>query len=131
MSLRLALRLDAIVTGANGLAYLAAANLLDGPLGISAGVLRPIGAFLVVFAAAVWSVSARPEPARTGVLAVIAANVLWVVDSLAVVAFGWFSPTTGGAVWIVLQALTVAGFAALQAYALAASAPARRASAAA
>jgi hypothetical protein len=128
MSLRLALRLDAIVTGANGLAYLAAANLLDGPLGISAGVLRPIGAFLVVFAAAVWSVSSRSEPAPAGVLAVIAANVLWVVDSLAVVAFGWFSPTTGGSVWIVLQALTVAGFAALQAYALTASALSRRAS---
>ncbi|MFD0424247.1 hypothetical protein [Streptomyces parvus] len=49
---------------------------------------------------------------HTGLTAV--ANLLWVVLSLAVVVSGALSPTGVGAVWIVLQSLTVGGFAALQ-----------------
>ncbi|HEU4657539.1 MAG TPA: hypothetical protein VFR97_08445 [Capillimicrobium sp.] len=127
MSIRTALRLDAVVTGANGVAYLVAAGALDGLLGMPASFLRAVGAFLVVFAAAVWTVSSRPRPAGVGVLAVVVANVLWVVDSLALLAFDWLSPTTAGQVWVALQAVTVVGFAALQAYA--ASARTRRVSA--
>lgn len=51
--LRTVLKLDAAVTGVNGLAYLAAAEVLDGPLGISAALLRPAGAALFAFAGAV------------------------------------------------------------------------------
>ena len=115
---RLALRLDAVVTGANGVAYLAAASVLDGPLGIEATTLRPIGAFLVVYAIAVALVSRPERPSPTAVRIVIAANVIWAVDSLIVLAAGWLDPSTGGAVWIGLQALVVAGFAGLQAAAL-------------
>lgn len=49
--IRVALKLDAVVTGANGAAYLAAAGVLDGPLGLPEGFLRATGAFLIVFAA--------------------------------------------------------------------------------
>lgn len=115
---RLALRLDAIVTGANGAAYLAAATLLDGPLGMPASFLRWIGAFLLVFAAAVWLVSARREVSPLAVRAVIVLNAVWVIDSIALVGFGWHEPTTGGSVWVVLQAIVVAAFALLQAAAL-------------
>ena len=41
--LRPALRLDAVVTGVNGAGYLLGAPLLDGPLGLSAGLLRSGG----------------------------------------------------------------------------------------
>ncbi|WP_432008168.1 hypothetical protein [Streptomyces parvus] len=51
---------------------------------------------------------------HTGLTAVIVANLLWVVLSLVVVVSGALSPTGVGAVWIVLQSLTVGGFAALQ-----------------
>ncbi len=113
-SLRTALKLDAAVTGANGAAYLAAAGPLSSLLGIAPGPLRAIGAFLVVFALAV-AATARPAvPNRLAIAAVIAANVLWVVDSVAVLATGAWSPTAAGSVWIALQALTVAAFAALQ-----------------
>ncbi len=115
---RLALRLDAVVTGANGAAYLAAASLLDGPLGMPASFLRWIGAFLLVFAAAVWAVSARREVSPLAVRAVIVLNAFWVIDSLALVAFGWHDPTTGGSVWVALQAIVVAAFALTQAAAL-------------
>jgi len=115
---RVALGLDAVVTAANGVAYLAAATLLDGPLGMPAGFLRGVGAFLIVFAACVAYVGTRRQIDRSAVYAVIALNALWVVDSIALVALGWYGPTTGGSIWTILQAGVVAGFAALQAYAI-------------
>ncbi|WP_199583226.1 hypothetical protein [Blastococcus sp. TF02-09] len=54
--LRLALGLDAVVTGVNGAAYLLGAALLDGPLGLSPGLLRGVGVVLLGYAAAVWFV---------------------------------------------------------------------------
>jgi len=111
--LRLALRLDAVVSGLNGAAYLLAAAPLADLLGLDAGVLRGLGAFLLAFAAAVWLVADRPAP--PAVRTVVAGNALWAVGSLAAVATGLGSPTTLGAVWLVLQALVVAAFAALQA----------------
>jgi hypothetical protein len=115
MSLRTALKLDAIVTGANGAAYLVAAGPLEDLLGLEPALLRGIGAFLLLFAAAVWAVAARPQVSSSAALAVIAINVLWTVDSIAFLAAGLADPTTLGAIWIVMQALVVAAFAALQA----------------
>ena len=117
MSLRIALKLDAVVTGANGAAYLFAAGPLADLLGLSPTLLRSIGAFLLLFAAVVWLVAVRVEISPTAALVVIAVNVLWAIDSLAFVALGFSEPTTAGVVWIVLQALVVAGFAELQAVA--------------
>ena len=112
--LRTALRLDAVVTGANGAAYLLAAPLLDDLLGLSPGLLRGVGGFLLVFAGVVWLVGARtPVPAGPA-REVAAANLLWAAGSVVVVAVGAGTPTTVGAVWLVLQAGVVAGFAVLQ-----------------
>jgi len=110
--LRLALRLDAVVTGLNGTAYLAAASLLDDLLGLSPGLLRGTGAFLLVFAASVWLVATRPRP--WAVEAVVALNVAWAVGSVIAVVTDAFTPTTAGAAWLVLQAVVVAAFAVLQ-----------------
>ena len=115
---RLALKLDAVVTGANGVAYLALADVLDAPLGMPAGFLRGVGAFLLVFALAVWAAATRETVRPAAAAAVVAANLVWVVESVALVAFDWFTPATAGAVWTVLQAVVVGGFAALQLYAL-------------
>ncbi|WP_116452181.1 hypothetical protein [Blastococcus litoris] len=116
--LRTALRLDAVVTGANGLAYLAAAPLLDDLLGLPGALLRGAGAFLLAYAVAVWLVGAGPRISRAAVEAVVAANGLWAIGSVVAVVTGAGSPTTVGAVWLVLQAAVVAGFAALQITAL-------------
>ena len=113
--LRLALKLDAVVTGANGAAYLVLAGPLEDLLGVEASLLRPVGAFLIAFAAFVAYVATRPEVPRAGVTAVIEANVLWVIGSLAFVIAGVSSPETAGSVWTVMQAAVVAGFAGLQA----------------
>ena len=113
--LRLALRLDAVVSGAVGAAYLVAPGPLEDLLGVSSGTLVGVGAFMVAYAATVWFVSLAEAPNRLAVRAVIAGNALWTLASLVLAALDWASPTTAGTVWIVLQALTVGGFAALQA----------------
>jgi hypothetical protein len=112
--LRLALRLDAVVSAANGAAYLLATPVLVDLLGLSGGLLRGVGVFLLVYALAVWSVGARPRISGAAVEAVVVGNALWAVGSIVVVVTGFGSPTTVGAVWLVLQAVVVAGFAALQ-----------------
>ncbi|MGY1785304.1 hypothetical protein [Geodermatophilus sp. SYSU D00698] len=116
--LRVALRLDAVVTGANGLAYLAAAPLLSDLLGVPAGALRGLGAFLAVFAAGVALVAARPRVPRGATEVVVGANALWAAGSVATVVAGRFDLTAAGTVWVLLQAAVVAGFAALQLTAL-------------
>lgn len=111
--LRRFLAADAVVTGVNGLAYLAAAGPLGRFLGVDSGLLRALGAFLVVYAAAVGLLASRERPPMLPVRAVIDANLFWAVLSLVALA-AWLTPSTAGAVWTVLQALAVAGFAAAQ-----------------
>lgn len=110
--LRPALILDAAVTGLNGVVYLAAAGPLEDLLGLPAAWLRTAGAVLVAFALLVALASRRPSAGA--VSAIVAVNVAWVVGSLVFAIAGWGSPETAGTVWIVLQALVVAGFAELQ-----------------
>ena len=110
--LRLALRVDAVVSGLNGAAYLLLAGPLSDLLGLSTGVLRGVGVFLLVYGAAVWLVGDRP--AAPAVRTVITGNLLWTAGSVAVVVADLGTPTTIGAVWLVLQAVVVAGFAVLQ-----------------
>ncbi|MDH6287282.1 hypothetical protein ACNJ7E_18935 [Rhodococcus sp. NM-2] len=116
--LRLALRVDAVVTGANGVAYLAAATVLDDVLGPTAGFLRAIGVFLIVFTAGVWAVSLPARPSPAAVDAVVLANVFWVGASVALVLTEWQHLTTVGVVWVLLQAVVVGAFAAAQGWAL-------------
>jgi hypothetical protein len=110
--LRLALVADAAVTGANAFAYLAGAVVLDSVLGVPTALLLVLGAFLAVYSALVLRLATRP--ARAGVVAVMLANLAWAASSLIVLALDTFTPDPVGQVWIVLQAVVVAGFAALQ-----------------
>ncbi|MFJ8110592.1 hypothetical protein [Streptomyces sp. NPDC096132] len=116
-ALRRFLAVDAVVTGVNGLAYLATSGPLGRLLGVDATLLIELGAFLTVFAIAVGLLASRARPAALPVRLVVEANLAWTVLSCVTLAIG-LSPTTVGAIWTVLQALTVAGFAALQHFAL-------------
>jgi hypothetical protein len=65
--LRLALAIDATVTGANGVVYVALAGPLEDLLGTPPSLLRSVGACLVFFAGIVALIAARsPIPARPG-----------------------------------------------------------------
>ncbi|MFE1902083.1 hypothetical protein [Streptomyces gardneri] len=107
------LALDALVTGANGLAYLAASGPLGELLGVDAALLFELGLFLTVYAAGVAWLASRPQPPALGVKLVIDLNALWAVLSI-VALFAWLEPTTAGLLWTPMQAATVAGFALLQ-----------------
>ncbi|MFJ8463915.1 hypothetical protein [Streptomyces swartbergensis] len=111
--LRRFLALDAAVTGANALAYLAFSGPLGRFLGVDSTLLLALGAFLTAYAAGVGLLAARRQPPALGVRAVVEANLAWTAVSLTALAL-WLTPSTAGAVWTVLQSLTVAGFAALQ-----------------
>src|SRR5687767_5657350 len=112
--LRLALATDAVVTGGNGLIYLAFAGPVSTLLGPDAGLLPAIGGFLLAYGAAVALVAGRRTISLAATKAVIAANVIWTLGSVAAVVTGAIGFTTMGAVWAIAQALVVAGFAELQ-----------------
>ncbi|GGO59854.1 hypothetical protein ABT039_08160 [Streptomyces lasiicapitis] len=112
--LRLFLALDAAVTGANGLIYLLAAGPVGRLLDVDSAFLRATGAFLAVYGVLVAVLAARPVPSAAATKAVIEVNVLWAVAGVAALVLGWLEPSTAGLVWIPLQALVVAAFAALQ-----------------
>ncbi|MCF2537390.1 hypothetical protein K6168_17220 [Streptomyces sp. FB2] len=112
-ALRRFLALDAVVTGANGLAYLVASGPLGRLLGVGQGLLLTLGALLALYAGGVALLAARARPAATGVRAVVEANLAWAVLSVAALAL-WLTPTVTGTVWILLQAAVVAAFAVLQ-----------------
>jgi hypothetical protein len=112
--LRFALKADAGITAANGLAYLAGFALLDGWLGVPAAFLAGVGAFLLAFAAFVGRAATRPEISRVAAGGIIAANAVWAVDSVILLLVDGFSPTLAGQIVIAVQAAGVAGLAALQ-----------------
>ncbi|MFE5793847.1 hypothetical protein ACFQ8C_14900 [Streptomyces sp. NPDC056503] len=112
-ALRRFLALDAVVTGANGLAYALAPGPLGELLGVDSALLLGLGLFLTVYAAGVAWLASRPQPPAPGVKLVVDANLLWAVLSLVALA-AWLEPTTAGIVWTPVQAATVAGFALLQ-----------------
>ncbi|MFD7118928.1 hypothetical protein ACFWAA_18090 [Streptomyces sp. NPDC059922] len=111
--LRRFLALDAVVTGVNGLAYAAVSGPLGRLLGVDDSVLLGLGVFLALFGAGVGFLATRRRPPRLPVKLVVGSNLLWAVLSVAALSL-WLEPTTAGAVWIPVQALTVAGFAVLQ-----------------
>jgi hypothetical protein len=114
LTLPLVLALDALVTGLNGIAYLALSPILSDVLGIDAARLLAVGAFLTAFALVVLLVRRSLPAGARAVPALIATNVAWVVASVAVAITGWGDPTPVGTAWILLQAAVVAVFALLQ-----------------
>ena len=118
IDLRNSLTVDAVVTGLNGVAYLAAGSVLDEVLGIPAGWLHAIGAFLFVYAVVVWAIRTPANISRPLAYGVVVANAAWAIASVVAATVGWHSPSTVGTIWIVAQALVVGGFAELQVTAL-------------
>ncbi|MEE1823063.1 hypothetical protein PUR61_12805 [Streptomyces sp. BE20] len=112
-ALRGYLALDAVVTGGNGLAYLAFSGPLGDLLGVGRSTLVEIGVLLTVVGLAVGLLAARPQPPRLAVQAVIEVNLAWTVLSVLAMEL-WLEPTTAGLFWIPVQAGTVLLFAVLQ-----------------
>jgi hypothetical protein len=118
LTLRNVLLLDAVLTGVNGLAYVALASALDSLLGPSPAVILGLGVFMLAYAAIAAVLGTRRQVSRLAVGLIADGNITWAVASVSVVGFGWLGLTTVGTVWTLLQAALVAGFAALQLAAL-------------
>ena len=116
--LRRVLGLDAAASGTVGLLLTFGAGLLADLLKLDPGVARPAGLFLVGWSLAVGALALQARPARPLVMAVIALNVVWTVESILTLTLGWLQPNALGAAFVIAQAAAVAGFAGLQLFAL-------------
>lgn len=111
---RRALQADAAASAATGLLLAAGAELLTDWLGLPVGLMRFAGLSLLPFAALVLYVGLYQAPPRTAVLAIIAYNAMWTIDSCVLLASGFVAPTALGTAFVVVQAATVGALAALQ-----------------
>jgi hypothetical protein len=123
--LRRTLVADAIISGTTGLVMVAAAGFLSTLLGVPEPLLRYAGISLLPFAILLVALAARGQLPHTAVRIVIIANVLWAVDSIALLFTGWVDPSALGYAFIVVQAIIVAVFAEVQYMGLKMSAPSR------
>jgi hypothetical protein len=112
--LRRALLADALLSGATGLLLTLAAGPLSTLLGLSVGLLRGSGVFILPFAALAAWWGRRSRVGRTPVFALAVCNALWAVDSVLVLLLGWLEPTALGEVFVIGQAVIVAVLAELQ-----------------
>ncbi len=112
--LRRVLLADAAISAAAGLMMIFGAALLDGPLGLSAGLLTGAGLSLIPFAVLVAWLTTREILPRAGVWAVIACNVVWAADSILILVSGYVTPTLIGYAFVVAQAVVVAILAELE-----------------
>lgn len=114
LSLRSALLLDAIASGATALLMLVGGGLLAGLLGLPVDLLRGAGLVLVPYVAMVVIIGARPDISRSAVWLVIGANAVWAIASFALMFSGWIAPTALGYAFIAAQAIAVAWLGELQ-----------------
>jgi hypothetical protein len=94
-----------------------------GPYGGLAGAdwIRAVGLALLPFAGLVFWIAVRPASRPTMVRAVCAMDWCWVLGSALLLVLGWSAFTWTGAILVDLMAVTVAGYAVLQARLLAAA----------
>jgi hypothetical protein len=114
LDLRAVLRLDALASGALGLAAAAGAGVLDTALGLPSSLLTGVGVFLVVYAAGLVALAGRRTIPRPATWVVVLGNSAWVLASLGLVVGAWDRLTVLGAVIVLAQAAAVAVFADLQ-----------------
>jgi hypothetical protein len=112
--LRRVLLTDAACSAGMGVVLLALAPTLAGLLNLPASLLSEAGAVLLPFAAFVGYLATREQPARIGVWAVIALNIVWVVDSVLLLLGDGVAPNALGNVFIMGQAAVVALLAQLE-----------------
>ena len=112
--LRRVLAVDAVTSGAMGLAMIAFAGLIANLLQLPVDLVREAGIILLPFAAFVGFIASRREPARLAVWIIVALNAVWVVDSIVLLFTGWVAPNALGYVFVIAQAAVVLVFADLE-----------------
>jgi hypothetical protein len=105
--LRRVLVVDAVSSGALGVAMIAFAELFASLLQLPVELVSEAGIVLLPFAAFVGFVASRPEPTRIAVWIIIALNAVWVVDSIMLLFTGWVAPNGLGLAVVIAQAAAV------------------------
>ena len=116
--LRRVLLLDAMSSGALALVGIALAAPLAALLGLPADLLREAGIVLIPFAAFVGFVASRARMPRAAVWIIIGLNVLWTIDSIALVFSDAITPNAFGYAFILGQAAAVGVLAELEYFGL-------------
>jgi hypothetical protein len=112
--LRYALLADAIASGATGLLLIVGAGLLESFTNIPVALAREAGLVLIPYVAFVATVGTRENIMRGAVWAIIAANAVWALASVALLVSGWIAPNVLGVIFVAMQAAVVAVFGELQ-----------------
>ncbi len=106
--LRKALALDAAACAGMSLLLTTAAGPLAAPLGLPESLLRGAGIILLPCAVLLGLLASRKVLPRLAIYAVIGINLVWIVDSIAILLMGWFAPTGLGIAFVLAQAAAVA-----------------------
>ena len=109
-----ALQLDAVASGLLGVLLVAASEGAGRLLDLPAVLLLDVGVVLLVWAGVTGWLGTRARVPRRGAAAVMVLNVLWAVDSVALLLTGWVEPNGLGVAFVVGQALAVLGLTAVQ-----------------
>jgi len=112
--LRRTLIADAVISGTTGLLMFLGAATLATLLGVPLALLRYAGLILLPFAILLVVLATRERVPRGAVRAVIAANILWAIDSVLLLFTGWVEPSAFGYAFIIFQAVVVVVFAEIQ-----------------
>lgn len=105
---------DASISAAAGLGLVIGATWLEPLLGLPQPLLRNAGLLLWPFAALVLLAATRSPVSKGAVWTVIAINLVWIADSLALLFTGWVSPTGLGQALVLAQAAGVIVLAGLE-----------------
>jgi hypothetical protein len=109
--LRLVLRADAVFSTATGAIGLLAAQPLAALLGIQPLALGILGAIVALYGVFLFYTAAQAQISRRIVLAALILDVIWVIDSAALLLSGWL-PLTSAGMWtigLVAAAVTALG----------------------
>jgi hypothetical protein len=112
--LRRAIQADGACSVVSGLACLADAGWLAALLGVPVMAMYALGAVLLGYAVFLFAVAAREPINRRAVIAALALDVAWVLDSIVLLASGWLALTTAGWWIVAVTALLVVDFAVLK-----------------
>ena len=90
--LRLAIRLDAWISGAFGIAMLVGSDLLMHAVGAPSTFLRAVSGVYLVYAGVLFVLQTRWSIARRAAWTVVVANTVWVILSLLLLLSSFISP---------------------------------------
>lgn len=114
--LRTVLLVDGLACMALGVGMLALNGWLATTLGVPVTLIVVLAAYLTLYGAEETFVATRESATPGVVVTLILLNAMWVLDSVILLAAGWFSPTTTGTVVFAVGAAGVLVVTLLQAY---------------